>query len=85
MKLAVICLLAFAALAGTLLAPASARLGSPCAPEDSARPVKPSSFAPQGHSGTRVYGAPIQSRILTRAPKKPRTPGGVAPPARSAH
>jgi len=35
-------------------------------------PTKSSAFAPNPHSaGKRVYGAPIQSPILKRQPKKP--------------
>jgi hypothetical protein len=85
MKIVVICLLVLAAVAGTVVAPVRLRTGSQCAPADSALHVKASSFAPQGHAGTRVYGMPIQSPILSRVPNKPRTRGGVTPPARSAH
>jgi len=45
---------------------------------DAPKPTKPSSLVPHAHSGSHVYGAPIQSKIFSRVKRKPRKP--TAPP-----
>ena len=70
MRAAVSCALALL-VAGALHAASSAAApaGAPRKPGDDARP-KPSSFAPRPGSHSRVYGVPIQPRILKSRPKK---------------
>ena len=72
MRVAVCCAMALLAVAALNGAPA-ARLGY-CAPKANKTTIaahsKANSFAPQPGAHSRVYGAPIQSRILKSRPKK---------------
>ena len=64
---------ALALLGASIVCAASSSRAHPCgsAPDpDALQRAKPSSFAPHRISQNRVYGAPIQSRILKRTPKK---------------
>ena len=61
MRLAVL-----AVLLGALAARALAQAPPP--------PTKPSSFAPHLHGGAKIYGTPIQPRILGHTKRKPRKP-----------
>jgi hypothetical protein len=69
MRAAVSC--AFALLVVGVLLAASSAIADPTTNKqgDVVRP-KPSSFAPHPGSQNRVYGTPIQSRILKSHPKK---------------
>ena len=46
------------------------RCAKPANPTDEAAHPKPSSFAPHRGGHNRIYGAPIQPRILKSRPKK---------------
>jgi hypothetical protein len=74
MKVAVFCALALLAAAALSAAPSVRRAHSVCATQAdrtaTAAHSKANSFAPHPGSGSRVYGAPIQSRILKSRPKK---------------
>ncbi|MBV8146792.1 MAG: hypothetical protein JO184_17505 [Gammaproteobacteria bacterium] len=71
MRVAVYCALALLALGapGITRFAALARCGSPPVEAEPVR-AKPSSFAPHAGSQNRVYGQPIQPRILKPRPKK---------------
>src|SRR5262249_52620829 len=74
MRVAVFCALALLAAATSSAAPSVDRGHSVCATKPDKTAIaahsKASSFAPHSSSGSRVYGAPIQSRILKSRPKK---------------
>jgi hypothetical protein len=76
--IALSCVLSFAPLAArSAPVPPGAWQRCQSAPENP-KPTKPSSLVPHGHPGSHVYGAPIQSKILSRVKRKPHKP--TAPP-----
>jgi hypothetical protein len=56
------------ALCGASAAQAATRCAKFDSP-DTAKHAKPSSFAPHAHSGSHVYGTPIEKPILKHRPK----------------
>ena len=74
MRAAMFCALALLAAAASSAAPSVHRTHSVCATRADQTAIaahsKASSFAPHPGSGSRVYGVPIQSRILKSRPKK---------------
>jgi len=74
MRVAVFSALALLAAAASSAAPSVHRARSVCATQADKTAIaahsKASSFAPHPGSGSHVYGAPIQSRILKSRPKK---------------
>jgi hypothetical protein len=74
MRVAVFSTLALLAAAASSAAPSVHRTDSVCATQADktamAAHSKANSFAPHPGSGSRVYGAPIQSRIFKGRPKK---------------
>ena len=74
MRVAVFSALALLAAAASSAAPSVHRTRSVCATQADKTAIaahsKASSFAPHPGSGSHVYGAPIQSRILKSRPKK---------------
>ena len=74
--IALSCVLSLAPLAARS-APLPSGAAQRCQSEDP-KPTKPSSLVPHAHPGSQVYRAPIQSKILSRAKRKPHKP--MAPP-----
>ena len=74
MRVALFSALALLAAAASSAAPSVHRTRSVCATQADKTAIaahsKASSFAPHPGSGSHVYGAPIQSRILKSRPKK---------------
>jgi len=74
MRVAMFSALALLAAAASSAAPSEHRARSVCATQADKTAIaahsKASSFAPHPGSGSHVYGAPIQSRILKSRPKK---------------
>jgi hypothetical protein len=88
MRAAVFCVLALV-VAGASINIAEPARSAHCGTKNDYQPdeprQKPSSFAPHSGPRTRVYGAPIQSRILQSHPKKkPQLTSSPLPDASSA-
>jgi hypothetical protein len=56
------------------------RCAKPASANDEGARAKPSSFAPHAGPRSRVYGAPIQTRIFKSRPKKNPQLKSTAPP-----
>jgi hypothetical protein len=76
--IALLCVLSFAPWAARA-APVAPPAAQACqADTDTPKPTKPSSLVPRADSGSHVYGAPIQSKILSRVKRKPHKPTAPA-------